>query len=205
MATLSTCDSCIRFHPPVSRRAENVSPGFLSLLQWDSLQPFSARAATALGCRFRGNLRADLDTAQAERERKSLSGGRLLSEAWDLADPVYKVHPIVLPEGRSAVHRRGFAGRPLAGGHRSRSRPLTPELARCASEDPSRAGKPVPPGVRRPCRPRLGASAAPGIRSCHPQSGCGRGAMAAEVPEERWCSGRVARHAATAPPRRSGR
>ena len=27
-AAPSTCDSCIRFHPPVSRRAENVSPRF---------------------------------------------------------------------------------------------------------------------------------------------------------------------------------
>ena len=81
------------FLPASQSRPEKVRFRFLSLLQSDFFQPFSARSAAAFKRRFRRLLRAYLDTAQAERGREPLSGGRLLSEAWDLADPVYKVGP----------------------------------------------------------------------------------------------------------------
>jgi hypothetical protein len=47
--------------------------------------------AGAVRRRFPAPLRTGLDTARAERTPFSLSGGGLLSEAWDLADSVYKV------------------------------------------------------------------------------------------------------------------
>ncbi len=119
-ATPSTCDSCIRFHPPVSRRAVSVGSRFLPLLQSAFIEPFSVPVPAALRRRFGRGSRVDLDIALVEPERKSLSGGRLLPVAWDLADPVYKVHPIVFTPGRSTVRRRWSAVRALAGGHHGR-------------------------------------------------------------------------------------
>src|SRR5215208_2744144 len=58
MAAPSTYGSFIRYHLPVSRRTENVSPWFLSLLQfWSLYQPLyqwlASRAAERVSARFR--------------------------------------------------------------------------------------------------------------------------------------------------------
>jgi hypothetical protein len=45
--------------------------------------------------RFPATLRTDVDTAQAERAPFSLSGGRLLSKPWDLADFVDKLNALI--------------------------------------------------------------------------------------------------------------
>jgi hypothetical protein len=108
-----------------------------------------------------------LDTAQAERGRKSLSGRRFFSGAWDLADPVYKVHPLVFSalDRSSAQVRSSTACRWTP---RARNRPLTPKLARSTdrglAEPPNPAGGQASAG--RSGRTRLGASGAPRVGSC---------------------------------------
>jgi len=52
-ATPSTCDAFIRIHPPVSRRAENVRQGFLSLRQCALSQVSPRRSFESKTARFR--------------------------------------------------------------------------------------------------------------------------------------------------------
>jgi hypothetical protein len=117
----------------VPYRPEIVGSGFLPLLQSASIEPFSGWAAITLRRRFGRGSRADLDTAQAERGRDSLSGGRVLSGAWDLADSVYKVGS---DETRRVQAGRGGPGlefRP----HATRSRERTPGAVRYERGIPS--------------------------------------------------------------------
>jgi hypothetical protein len=63
----------------------------LSLLQSPSLQIVSAEVGGLKKPRFRAVLRAELDTAEAERAAVSLSDRLSLSEAWGLANLLYKL------------------------------------------------------------------------------------------------------------------
>ena len=72
-------------------RPENVCPRLLSLLQSDPLQIISADIGSLKKARFRAVLRAELDTAKAERAAFSLSDRLSLSAAWGSADLVYKL------------------------------------------------------------------------------------------------------------------
>ncbi len=101
----SGCNRCLR--APVDRASpEQVVPRLLSLLQSVPSQPFSATVAAALRLRLRGPLRPNLDTAQVERERFSLSAAPFLSGPWDLGASVYKVQ---VPE--KATFLRGCVAR----------------------------------------------------------------------------------------------
>jgi hypothetical protein len=73
------------------RRPENVGSRLLSLLQSAPDQTLSAIFGTAKKPNCRTHLRVRLGGSRAERYGKSLSECRFLSEAWGLADLLYKL------------------------------------------------------------------------------------------------------------------
>jgi Transketolase, thiamine diphosphate binding domain len=89
-----------------SNLPENVCSRLLSLLQCLPSQTFSVDFRAAKKARFRAVLRVGLGVRQPERYGKCLSERRSLSEAWGLADLLYKLlcqlyQPINLIEGPS--------------------------------------------------------------------------------------------------------
>jgi hypothetical protein len=99
-----------RWPPPSNGNSgsppENVCSRLLSLLQCLPSQTFSVDFRAAKKARFRAVLRVGLGVRQPERYGKCLSERRSLSEAWGLADLLYKLlcqlyQPINLIEGPS--------------------------------------------------------------------------------------------------------
>jgi len=74
-----------------SWRTEKVASRFLSLLQSASLQTFSAISGTTKKPNCRRHSHDRLVGSIAERYGTSLSEGQFVSEAWDLADLLYKL------------------------------------------------------------------------------------------------------------------
>ena len=74
-----------------SWRTEKVASRFLSLLQSASLQTFSAISGTTKKPNCRRHSHDRLVGPIAERYGTSLSEGQFVSEAWDLADLLYKL------------------------------------------------------------------------------------------------------------------
>jgi acyl-CoA synthetase (AMP-forming)/AMP-acid ligase II len=72
---------------------ENVCSRLLSLLQSVSSQTFSVEFRAPKKARFRAVLRVGLGVRRPERYGESLSERRFLSEAWGLADLLYKFFP----------------------------------------------------------------------------------------------------------------
>ena len=79
---------------------------------------------------------------------------------------------------------------------------LTPEL--CGTGEPAPNGPARPAGVRAPRRRAPWRGRRSGRRFLPLLEGRRRGAMAAEVPEERWRLGGVARRGTAPPPRGDG-
>jgi hypothetical protein len=94
------------------------------LLQSASIEPFSAPVLAPHKRRFGHGSRAELDTARAERGRTALSGGRFLSGAWDLADPVYKVGSEENGRFPASGCGAGWCLQPLTSATRNPQRPL---------------------------------------------------------------------------------
>ncbi len=103
---------------------ENVVPRSPPLLQSDFPKPFSGMAAIARKRRCGRGQRGNLYIACAERSRKSLSGRRSPSAAWDLATSAYKVHgPVDAPHFAHSRRAGSDAGCcPVGSGDELRSR-----------------------------------------------------------------------------------
>jgi hypothetical protein len=81
-----------RFEPRRSlSRPENVGSQYLSLLQSFTSQTFSVEFRAVKKARFRAVLNVGLGVRRPERYGKSLSERPSLSEAWGLADLLYKL------------------------------------------------------------------------------------------------------------------
>jgi hypothetical protein len=85
------CSLFIRDLLPVSRRTENVGSRFLSLLRSAATQTFSAIFRTAKKPNWRRHSYGRLGGSGPERYGKLASEWPFLSEAWDLADLLYKL------------------------------------------------------------------------------------------------------------------
>jgi hypothetical protein len=175
--------ACCRAARSAGRRRlapENVGCQFLSLLQSAPDQTLSAHLGSAEKPNCRRLLRAKLGGSRAERYGKSLSECRFVSEAWGLADLLYKLFSVTFQYSSLIAQPEGwYPFAPQSG----RSKVPNPSLSA-----PSRKTSPPPPHTRSPHTGRMGNNLAHGhavARHADRPRGARRHRRAGDIPQRR--------------------